>query len=105
MPTYYTGDEKIRRALDAFERHGLGQLVQSWIGTGANLPTSGEQIERVLGSQRVQELASKSGILPDKAKDTLAQILPTLIDKLTPQGRLPSDEELRKAGWGGASVR
>ncbi|HTQ80599.1 MAG TPA: YidB family protein [Thermoanaerobaculia bacterium] len=71
-----------------FEQQGLGHLVSSWIGTGQNLPISPQQVESVLGSGRLAELAQKAGIPPETASTVLASVLPNLIDRLTPTGTL-----------------
>lgn len=76
--------------LKAFEGNGLGHLVQSWIGTGQNLPVSADQIQKVLGDSHVRDLAAKLGIDPQQAAAKLAAILPTLVDKMTPGGQLPA---------------
>jgi uncharacterized protein YidB (DUF937 family) len=69
-----------------FEQQGLGHLVQSWIGTGQNLPVSGQQLESVLGHGRLASLAQQAGIPPEQASSMLASVLPSLIDHLTPNG-------------------
>lgn len=68
-----------------FEKGGMGEVVQSWIGTGSNLPISAEQIQAVLGSEQVAGLAKSMGI--DSSQ--LAHALPSLIDHLTPGGQMP----------------
>ena len=75
--------------LQQFHDKGLGGLVTSWVGTGQNLPISADQIQHVLGSEQVKELAAKAGISPEAASSHLAQILPMLIDRLTPNGQVP----------------
>ena len=72
-----------------FHDKGLGGLVSSWVGTGQNLPISADQLQNVLGSEQVKELAAKAGISPDMVTSHLSQLLPGLIDKLTPNGQLP----------------
>jgi len=74
--------------LQAFEQGGLGHLAGSWLGTGQNLPVTADQVESVLGSGRIQELAQKAGIPPEQASQAVAAILPGLIDKLTPNGQV-----------------
>lgn len=75
--------------LKQFEGQGLGHLVQSWIGTGQNLPVSAAQIQQVLGNTHVRDLAAKLGIDPNQAAAKLAAVLPHLVDQLTPNGQLP----------------
>lgn len=75
---------------EKFKQGGMGDLVNSWIGTGENLPISSEQISQVLGSDMVRNIASQLGIDPDQASQQLSTMLPGLIDKLTPNGALPA---------------
>lgn len=69
-----------------FEQQGLGHLIGSWIGTGQNLPVTGQQVENVLGHGRLAELAQQAGIPPGQASSVLASVLPGLVDRLTPTG-------------------
>jgi uncharacterized protein YidB (DUF937 family) len=72
-----------------FESRGLSQLVQSWVSTGKNLPASAQQIEQGLGLEKITALAQSLGLTPDVMKAKLAEILPQVIDKLTPDGVVP----------------
>lgn len=72
-----------------FTQKGLGDVVSSWVSTGKNLPISPDQIQSVLGSAQVQALAAKAGLNPQMASAAIAQILPSLVDKATPNGELP----------------
>jgi uncharacterized protein YidB (DUF937 family) len=72
-----------------FQAGGLGDVVASWISTGQNLPVSADQIVNVLGDGRIQEIARTLGIEPDAVSGHLAQVLPQVVDKLTPNGTLP----------------
>jgi uncharacterized protein YidB (DUF937 family) len=71
---------------------GLGDAVKSWVGTGANQPVSGEAITQALGSDKIQELAAKAGLSTDALSSGLAQMLPGVVDKLTPNGEVPSGD-------------
>ncbi len=75
--------------LRQFERGGLGELVESWVGTGHNLPVSAQQLERVFGGERIETLSRQLGMSAVDAARQLAQCLPRVIDRMTPQGRLP----------------
>ncbi len=75
--------------VQSFHDKGLGGLVSSWVSTGPNPPASGEQIQQVLGSEQVKALAAKAGISPDVASSAIAQLLPGIVDKLTPNGQVP----------------
>ena len=74
---------------EKFQSGGLGGVVQSWIGTGQNQPVSADQIHQVLGSDTVNQLAAKAGVDPSEAASSLSQLLPQLVDKLTPGGQIP----------------
>jgi uncharacterized protein YidB (DUF937 family) len=76
--------------IQSFHDKGMGSLVQSWVGSGQNLPISADQISHVLGSDQVKQLAAQAGISPDAAGSTLAKLLPMLIDHATPNGQVPS---------------
>jgi uncharacterized protein YidB (DUF937 family) len=71
------------------QSHGLGGVVQSWIGSGSNQGIAPQQVQQLLGPDRVQELAGRVGIPPGIASAALARVLPALVDRLTPEGRLP----------------
>lgn len=73
--------------LQQFRQKGLGDTVDSWVGKEANKAISPEEIQKVLGQSRIGEIASKFGISPQEASQKLAQILPKVIDKLTPGGK------------------
>jgi uncharacterized protein YidB (DUF937 family) len=75
-----------------FNEKGLGDIISSWIGTGENLPISPEQIREVLGSGQVQQIAEKLGVSSDQASNALAEMLPQVVDKLTPGGSLASGD-------------
>ncbi len=72
-----------------FEQAGMGDVIGSWIGTGENRPVSGEQVQDALGSDTIANIASKLGINAQTLLPMLATMLPVLIDRLTPNGRLP----------------
>jgi len=76
--------------ISSFEKGGLGEIAQSWVGKGANLPISAEQIQSVLGSGPLAQVAEKLGIDPQQAATQVSAILPQLIDQLTPDGAIPS---------------
>ncbi len=68
------------------EQQGLGNTVKSWVGTGANLPISPDQVHAVFGSDVISGLAAKLGLNPQDLAQKLSQVLPQAVDKLTPNG-------------------
>ena len=74
--------------LDKFKAGGLAEQAASWVGKGGNLPISAEQISSVLGNGAIADLAAKFGISPETLSAQIAQHLPSMIDKLTPNGEV-----------------
>ena len=76
--------------MEKFNNAGMGDAVKSWVGAGENAPISGDQMGQVLGGDTMGDLAAKLGMSQGDAAGSLAQILPGLIDKLTPNGQAPA---------------
>jgi uncharacterized protein YidB (DUF937 family) len=74
--------------VQAFQEKGLGEIASSWVGSGQNLPVSADQIHQVLGSPMVQQFAARCGLNPQEAGSKLAEVLPMIVDHLTPQGKV-----------------
>ena len=77
--------------ISKLQHGGLADHVGSWIGTGQNMPISGGQLQEVLGSGAIGEIAQQLGLSHGETSSGLAQVLPQIIDKLTPTGQIPSD--------------
>ena len=77
--------------VDKFGQAGMGDVIGSWIGGGQNQPISGDQVQDALGPDTISQLANKLGINASMLLPLLATLLPTLIDKLTPQGQMPAN--------------
>lgn len=73
-----------------FQQAGLGEAVQSWIGNGANQPVSAEQITSALGSGTVADMAGKLGLDSGEVAGQLSQLLPLVVNQLTPEGQAPA---------------
>ena len=74
--------------VQAFQKNGLGEIVNSWVSTGRNLPVTPSQIEQGLGGDLLSQLASKAGLSSGAASSQLTSLLPDLVDKLTPNGKI-----------------
>ena len=83
--------------ISKFEKGGLGEIVSSWVGTGQNAPVSSEQVTSALGTEKIKEIAGKLGIADGQVSGGLASILPQIIDKLTPDGKIPEGSILEKS--------
>ena len=76
---------------------GLGEQVASWVGTGQNLPVSADQISQALGG-RLGDMAAQLGLPPDQVAGHVAEMLPQVVDHLTPDGQMPQGGDLLSAG-------
>jgi len=76
--------------VDKFKQAGLGDVVGSWIGSGQNQPISGDQLSQVLGNDTLAQIASQLGVSSGDVAGQLSNILPGLVDKLTPAGQAPA---------------
>jgi uncharacterized protein YidB (DUF937 family) len=83
--------------MEKFNQAGLGDVIGSWVSKGENMPINAEQLSQVLGSGAIGDIAAKLGVDQGAAGGMLAQVLPGLIDQLTPDGQAP------EGGLGGAS--
>ena len=81
----------LRGLVEKFNEAGLGEVVGSWIGKGDNLPVSADQLKEVLGGDLLGKLAGQLGVDPAQASGQLADLLPGLVDQLTPQGVAPEN--------------
>ena len=86
--------------VQSFMQKGLGDIVSSWVSTGPNLPVSIDQLHAALGHETIQSLAQKAGVAPEIAGSVLSQVLPVIVDKLTPEGKLPEGGGMLEQGLG-----
>ena len=77
--------------LDKFKDGGMAEQAASWVGKGENMPISAEQISGILGNSAIVEMAAKFGLDPDTLSSLIAEHLPTVVDKLTPDGKVSAD--------------
>jgi uncharacterized protein YidB (DUF937 family) len=77
--------------IQGFQKQGLSGVMQSWIGTGQNLPITTSQIASVIGTENLKNIASKFGMTPEQAQEKLSTLLPQVIDTLTPNGQVHED--------------
>jgi len=79
-----------------FQQKGLGSVVDSWINRGQNQDISSGQISDALGSDIVDQLARRTGLSRQEVINQLAKALPGAIDRMTPDGRLPTQGEMQR---------
>ncbi len=82
--------------VEQFTGKGLGDIVNSWVSTGKNLPITPEQLKDGLGENIIGTIASQSGISTDQAVSQLSTLLPQIVDKLTPEGKVSQGDIMSK---------
>jgi len=80
--------------LQQLTQSGFGQQADSWVGTGANEPLPPQAWSKVLPPEQLSAIASQAGISEDEARHGLSQLVPEVVDHLTPQGQVPPEDEL-----------
>ena len=83
-----SGQGGLSAILAKLQQAGLGDQVKSWLGNGSNLPITAEQLQQVLGSDTVRQLAARFNIPVDQLAQVLAQQLPKVVDHASPDGKL-----------------
>jgi uncharacterized protein YidB (DUF937 family) len=82
--------------IDQFQKKGLGDVVDSWVNRGKNKSVAPDQVTVALGGDVVDELSRRSGLSRDQVVTELARMLPNVVDNLTPDGRLPTRQEIMR---------
>ena len=77
--------------LAKFQQAGYGQQAQSWVGTGPNLPIDPRILQQVLGQGQFGQIAQQLGMSQDQASEGIAQMLPQVVDQMTPAGQVPEN--------------
>jgi uncharacterized protein YidB (DUF937 family) len=91
--------------LDAFQKGGLGDIADSWVSQGDNMPVTGDQVSQVFGKDKISEMASQLGMSQGDVSGGLAQILPQLVNHVTPNGQVPQDHNMLQDALAGLFKR
>ncbi|MGH8177614.1 MAG: YidB family protein [Steroidobacter sp.] len=86
----------LKDLLDRFRQSGQEDKAQSWVSAGPNKPIAPQELEQTLGEERIQWLMEQTGLPRDQLLSGLSNELPDAIDKLTPDGHVPTEEELSR---------
>lgn len=81
----------LARIIGSLKDSGLEDIVSSWISTGQNKPISIDQIKKALGNEKLEALAGQAGIPVEQSSRLLKEMLPDIIDRLSPDGKLPKE--------------
>jgi uncharacterized protein YidB (DUF937 family) len=90
-----SGNGGLGGLLEQLQKGGLGAQSRSWVEPGQNESISATQMREALGDDAVNEIAARAGVSGEEAADGLAGLLPRLVDRLTPEGRVPDDDQLK----------
>lgn len=84
--------------LEKFQASGLGDKVASWVSHGENQPVSPDEVKDAVGQEAIDQVARQGGTTSEEASAGLARYLPQIIDKLTPNGQVPDNNDLVQQG-------
>ena len=87
----------LNELLKQFQQSGQGDVAKSWVGTGPNKSISPNDLAKTLRSDQIDTLMTQTGMSRDELIAGLSQVLPEVVDKLTPQGRVPTEQELSRS--------
>lgn len=82
-------------ALEKLKKSSIGEQVQSWIGKGENKPVNADQLTQAIGQDKMDQIAHQAGTTPEQAAQTMAEKLPSMVDKMTPDGHLPTPTTIK----------
>jgi uncharacterized protein YidB (DUF937 family) len=80
--------------LAQFQRAGLGSQADSWVSRGQNQPLSPDDVERVFGHDALAQIARHAGVSEEDTSVGLSHLLPEVVDRVTPEGKVPADNDL-----------
>jgi len=73
----------------------ISEQFQSWIGKGENKPVNADQVTQAIGQDKMEKIAQQTGTTPEQAAQTMAEKLPGMVDKMTPDGHLPDPHSIK----------
>lgn len=88
----------IQGVMEKFQKSGMGDVVASWVGTGQNQSITPDQITQALGQENIQVITKQINIPAEQSGNLLSELLPALIDKLTPDGQVPDQNQMASLG-------
>jgi uncharacterized protein YidB (DUF937 family) len=87
----------LTKILGGLKANGLSQQADSWVGTGPNEAVSGADMEKAVGADQMKEIAKQLGVSESEAADVVAKAVPEVVDKVSPDGKLPPEQDLDAA--------
>ena len=96
MQRMFTENGGLQGLTSKLTNSGFGQQVQSWIGTGQNEPISGTQVQEAMDPNELHQMATEAGMSDEEASEHVAQALPEMVNKATPDGQIPDQDPFSK---------
>ena len=87
----------LQKIIGQFESHGLAAVADSWVGKDENQSVTPDQVQQVLGDDAVTQVAAQTGMSHEEATSAISQVLPAVVDHVTPDGTVPADHEVADA--------
>ena len=87
----------LQKIIGQFESHGLADVTGSWVGKGENQSVTSDQVTQALGHDAVAQVATQTGLTHDEAAAAISQVLPAVVDHMTPDGTVPAEHEVAGA--------
>lgn len=84
----------LNKILSGLQQQGMSSKAASWVGTDANEAVTGAELSQILGADEIDAIAQQLGISPEQAADAVAEVLPRVVDQVSPQGELPAEPDL-----------
>lgn len=84
----------LQKLLGGFQANGMDDKVQSWVGTGENASLSAAEVESVVSPEQIEEVAQRLGVSHEEAASVLADVIPDVVDGVSPSGQLPDQSQL-----------
>jgi len=87
----------LSKILSGFKAQGLSSQADSWVGTGSNESVTAGQVSQVIGENEIAQIAGRLGVSNEEAAQAIAEVLPQVVDRVSPEGQLPPEEDLDEA--------
>jgi uncharacterized protein YidB (DUF937 family) len=79
--------------LERFRKQGYGKQTQSWVDTGANQPLDERAVQQVVGGDELAQMAQRLGVPQEEVAQAFAEIMPEMVNQLSPEGRIPLEAD------------
>ena len=83
--------------LEQMQRAGFGAQARSWVGSGQNEQITPDAVGQIFGKEGLEEISRRAGVTPEQTSHGLSQLLPEVVDRMTPGGQEPDFDELTKS--------